>query len=210
MNIFYFIRFYQIVCRNHSTVWNDRLCLELCFAKQCTSCSFCRIEWSYLYIIERQLTQSPLFTPEFDHRFQTFSIRFMFTYVRFSLVPQKSLNSIILQRFQHTVVHQCRTQIMPPVVSVFLTDITFQVNIGILRNNLTGQPSFYHRTSPATVDNTNWNIQYLIHHHRKVKGCCAECRSIFRITNFPASFTFVDRLQLSVLFNSSYTDSFPL
>ena len=209
MYILDFIRLHQVIGRNHTTVRYQSLSLELSLSQQCTADGFSGIERSYLYKIERQFAQSPFLAPQRHHRLQPFRIRLVLAHVRLSLIPQKALDGIILQRLQHSVIHQNRTQVMPPVVSVLLADVTLQINVRILRYDFTGKPSLHRGSTPAAVDDSHRNIQYPVHHPCKMKSRGTECRSIFRIAHFPATPTVIHRLQLPILFDGSHTDSLP-
>src|SRR5574344_284260 len=158
-------RIHQVIGTYDITVGDNLGSTHLLFTKQCTTESVhavgILIVRCYLYEIKRQFTKSELLTPLFHEQFKPFGITISrVAHITASLIENDTFHSIIEDWMEGTITPKERVMIVP--AELLGDGGTVEYLIGVFRQIVSVEPTFYARTSFICNNQSNRNIERLI------------------------------------------------
>ena len=126
VNLVGFVWSDEVVGADATCILDDFVgCRVLCFAKECTACAFCaaitsprsdfsQIEWE-LVVEWMGLCFAEFLAPHIHHRVEASGMVLVLTYIGFALIPDESLDGVVAERVEHSVIHDERCEPFPPL-----------------------------------------------------------------------------------------------
>ena len=163
-----------IVGAHQSAIGDDLRGTELLFLQQGIPRALlvAAVKGGYLHEVEGDVTQLELLAPLFYQQLQALRILIAWVAdVRAALIEQDALDGIVQDGVEGTVAPYQRTMVVP---LLFEVDNAHRVRrlLSVLLQVLLGQPALYARTALVGFDESDGNVQGLVHHLGKEVARC--------------------------------------
>ena len=90
------------------------------------------------------------------------------TYIGFALIPDEALDGVVAERVKHTVIHDERCEVFPPLTVPTALEFIGEFHILVGVEDFARCPAFYRRAAPSTDDDADRHAKHAGEHLREI------------------------------------------